>query len=54
MEIQRRNSVMRMRVRDLILHKNEDELLGGLNACFDKEALVHGPINDDEVKKSYF
>jgi hypothetical protein len=45
---------MRVRVRDLILHENKDGLLGGLNTCFDKEALAHRPINDDEVKKSYF
>ena len=27
-----------------------ERVLGGLNADFDREALVHGPINNDEVK----
>ena len=27
-----------------------ERVLGGLNADFDREALAHGPINNDEVK----
>ena len=30
------------------------ERVWGLDTNFDREALTHGPINNDEIEKSYF